>query len=94
MSRNLTILEGITASVAEKLHNIGINTIEKLANYSPDELQKDAGVDINIVEKWIATAHQYLENKEKPKIPPDKELTSKYSLKTTTERDMEENKEP
>jgi len=93
MSKNLTLLEGITAPIAETLEEVGITTIEQLANSSPQKLEKDMGFDFNTIEKWISNAIQYLEGAEKPKVPPDEEMTSKYSMKTTTKRDIEENKE-
>ncbi|TFF97499.1 MAG: hypothetical protein EU547_04180 [Promethearchaeota archaeon] len=93
MTQNLTLLKNIRASEAEDLEEIGIFTIEQLAESSPKDLEKDLGIDINIAEKWIVKAIQYLEDNEKPKVPPNEELTSKYSMKTTTTRDIEQNRE-
>jgi len=93
MTMNLTQLEGISAVVAEELLDEGIKTIEQLAASTPEKISKIAGVSVIISEEWIAKANTFLRNKEEPKVPPGEKLTSKYSMKTTTKRDIEENKE-
>ncbi|TXT65843.1 MAG: hypothetical protein BAJALOKI1v1_360007 [Promethearchaeota archaeon] len=93
MSKNLTLIEGITAPITETLKKVGIKTIEQLANSSPQKLEKELTYSFEIIEEWISNAIKYLEGEKTPKIPPGIELTSKYSMKTTTKRDMEENEE-
>jgi predicted RecB family nuclease len=90
MSENLTLLKAIRAPVAKELNEIGIYTIEQLANTSSKDLEKDLGLDINVAEEWIDSAVRYLDGNEKPKIPPGEEVTSKYSMKTTESREFEE----
>lgn len=97
MSRNLTQIDGITAAIAEELLDRGIETIDQLVNSDPEDVSQIAGVSIKIAENWIAKANKFsdnlLEEKEKPLVPPEKKITSGYSMKTTTKRDIEENKE-
>ncbi|MFO7795778.1 MAG: helix-hairpin-helix domain-containing protein [Promethearchaeati archaeon] len=93
MTMNLTQIEVISAVLAEELLDEGIKTIEQLAASTPEKISKIAGVSVIISEEWIAKANTFLRNKEEAKVPPGEKLTSKYSMKTTTKRDIEENKE-
>jgi len=97
MSRNLTQIDGITAAIAEELLDRGIETIDQLTNSDPEDVSEIAGVSILIAENWIAKANRFsdnlLEEKEEPLVPPEEKMTSGYSMKTTTKRDIEENKE-
>jgi predicted RecB family nuclease len=93
MSKNLTLLEGINAPLAVIIKRIGIATIEQLANSSPQEIEKRVSYSLKTIEGWIAKAVKYLEGIDTAKIPPNRKLTSKYSMKSTTQRDIEENKE-
>lgn len=97
MSKNLTQIDGITAVIAEELLDRGIETIDQLANSDPEDISEIAGVSILIAENWIAKANQFsdnlLEEKEDSIVPPEEKMTSGYSMKTTTKRDIEENEE-
>ncbi|TFF84875.1 MAG: helix-hairpin-helix domain-containing protein [Promethearchaeota archaeon] len=93
MAMNLTQIEGISIVVAEELLDEGIKTVEQLADSTPEQISKIIGVSVTISEEWIAKANEFLRNNEQPKVPPGEKLTSKYSMKTTTKRDIEENKE-
>jgi predicted RecB family nuclease len=97
MSKNLTQIEGITAAFAKELTDGGIDTIDQLANSAPKEISKLTGISIQLAEKWIAKANNFSdklrEERNKPIVPPGEKMTSSYSMKTTTKRDMEENKE-
>jgi predicted RecB family nuclease len=97
MSKNLTQIEGITAAFAKELSDGGINTIDQLASSAPKEISRVVGISIQLAEKWIAKASKFSdklrEEKNEPIVPPGEKMTSGYSMKTTTKRDMEENKD-
>lgn len=95
MSKNLTQIDGITVALADELLEAGINTIDQLANSTPEDISELVGTSIQIAEKWIAQANEFsdklLKEKKEPTVPSGEKMTSGYSMKTTTKRDMEEN---
>ncbi|MBD3341562.1 MAG: hypothetical protein GF353_20830 [Candidatus Lokiarchaeota archaeon] len=93
MSKNLVRIEGINAVMAEKLSFEGIKTIEQVTTTNLNEFCSILDLDIPSAEKIIKSAEDLLLEEEPEKVPPDQELTSKYSMKTTAKRDMDENEE-
>ena len=89
MSRNLTRINGLTAALASELNEIGITTIEQLAEYNPQELSKDLGIKVTLAEVFIDQAVNFLEEGTEPTLITGDKMTSRYSMKTTTKRDME-----
>jgi predicted RecB family nuclease len=89
MSRNLTRIDGLTATLASELHDIGITTIEQLAESEPKDLSKELGIKVNLAESFISQAVTFLEEAEEPTLVTGEKMTSKYSMKTTAKRDLE-----
>jgi len=52
----LTSIEGIGASRAEKLKSCGINSVQDLANFDPKELSEKLQISEKRVSKWIDEA--------------------------------------
>jgi len=57
---DLTQVPGIGQKRAEQLKNIGIDSVEKLAEADPKEASKSLQVSEKTVSKWIANAKQLL----------------------------------
>lgn len=91
MTENLTLVEGIDYNTIQKLNKAGIRTIEQLANARVEDLLLIEGLDVKFSERLISEAIKVLNEEEEPKLPKNGKLTSKYSMKTTTKRDKEEN---
>jgi hypothetical protein len=91
MSRNLTRIEGVSAVVAMKLNDIGIMTIEQLSNSSPAEISEAANISIESAERLISNAMNLLSQSGEPFVPSSEDrYSSKYSMKTTTQRETEQ----
>ena len=52
----LTSIEGIGASRAEKLKSCGVNSVQDLANFDPKELSEKLQISEKRVSKWIDEA--------------------------------------
>ncbi len=58
--RELTSIEGIGASRAEKLKSCGVNSVQDLANFDPKELAEKLQISEKRVSKWIDEAKKVL----------------------------------
>jgi DNA-binding protein len=56
----LTSIEGIGASRAEKLKSCGVNSVQDLANFDPKELSEKLQISEKRVSKWIDEAKKVL----------------------------------
>ena len=67
MTNDLTKVSGIGKSLAEKMKENGIDSIEKLASINIKDLLKINGIGKASALKYIESANQLLESKQKPK---------------------------
>jgi len=56
----LTSIEGIGASKAEKMKSCGVNSVQDLANFDPKELAEKLQISEKRVSKWIDEARKAL----------------------------------
>jgi DNA-binding protein len=56
----LTSIEGIGASRAEKLKSCGVRSVQDLANFDPKELSEKLQVSEKVVSKWVNEAKNAL----------------------------------
>ncbi|TFF84545.1 MAG: hypothetical protein EU552_00520 [Promethearchaeota archaeon] len=93
MSKNLTLLQDVDAELSRKLKDLDILTIEMLANTDFQMLEQIEGIDHDKAEELVAQAYEYLKQNDVPLTAKGKKITSKYSMKTTLKREIEENEE-
>ncbi|MFX0104433.1 MAG: helix-hairpin-helix domain-containing protein [Candidatus Hodarchaeota archaeon] len=62
IKEDIKIIKGIGSSVAEQLHNAGINSLNDLANSNPNRLSKIKGIGLTTANKYIQNARNYLES--------------------------------
>ncbi len=63
--KSIMQLQGMTADVAESLQNIGVNTLDMLADLDTDELLQVPGVTEEQARQWIMKAREpWFQNKE------------------------------
>ena len=58
--QELTSIEGIGASKAEKMKSCGVNSVQDLANFDPKELAEKLQISEKRVSKWIDEARKAL----------------------------------
>ncbi|MFO8018578.1 MAG: hypothetical protein R6U96_08080 [Promethearchaeia archaeon] len=93
-TKDLTLLKDIGVKEVEKLETIGVKTIEQLADANLDELITLDNVRFDKAQAWIRKAQDYLKEDEsllEKTKQKEIEMESKYSLKSTEQRDNETN---
>ncbi|MGV9172615.1 MAG: helix-hairpin-helix domain-containing protein [Promethearchaeia archaeon] len=93
-TKDLTFLKDIGLKEVKKLETIGVKTIEQLANANPDDLITLDNVRFDKAQVWIRKAQDYLKEEESLREKTKQkevEMESKYSLKSTEQRDDETN---
>ncbi|MFO8018809.1 MAG: helix-hairpin-helix domain-containing protein [Promethearchaeia archaeon] len=93
-TKDLTLLKEIGLKEIEKLETIGVRTIEQLAEADPDDLIKLKNIRLDKAQSWIRKAQDFL-NKDESLLgkteQKEVEMESKYSLKSTEQRNNEMN---
>src|SRR5580693_2590201 len=67
---SVLIDHGLDESIAEKLIEAGIATVEKLGSMTPEELELIPGIEPDIVEKILIAVNSYYAQFEQPPPPP------------------------
>lgn len=57
---DLTEIKGIGAKRAEKLKAIGVNTVQDLARFSPEELSEKTDISKKLLSNWIEQARELI----------------------------------
>ncbi|MFX1594049.1 MAG: helix-hairpin-helix domain-containing protein [Promethearchaeota archaeon] len=93
MTNELTKVNGIGKSLAEKMKESGIDSIEKLASMNLNDLLKINGIGKSSGLKYIESANQLLESKQEHKVKkePDKKVKQKKE-KISDKKDISDKK--
>ncbi|MHA1191445.1 MAG: helix-hairpin-helix domain-containing protein [Promethearchaeota archaeon] len=86
-SDDLTDLKGIGPNIALKLKTNGLNTIQEIANSTPEQIARMPGIGVTTASKMIRNAKDYLSGSEVQPIPKIQNLsTSRPKELTPSER--------